>query len=224
MRNWKNGLLKEVLLTIPMEGTWDEVQNRVEAKLQETKNSQAGRLAQITLNLGDRLVQGEQLEAFVQRLKGGHGLLTVAIVATDAATQEAARRLAFNAYLMPPGGDVISSAEEAVSGNNALYIPNTVRSGQRIVHQGSLVIGGDVNSGSEVVATGDIMVFGTLRGIPHAGSEGDIGARIVAGNMRPQQIRIADKIARAPEDSSNSKARFTEVARIENGEIVVVPF
>lgn len=224
MTPWRNGLLKETLLTIPMEGDWEEVLNRVEAKLQETKNSQTGRSSQITLQLGDRAVQGEQLEAFVQRLKSAHGLLVVAVVATDAATQEAARRLAFNAYTMQPGTNVLLSAEDAGAGNNALYIPNTVRSGQRIVHQGNLVIGGDVNAGSEVVASGDIMVFGTLRGIPHAGSEGDRTARIVAGNMRPQQIRIADKIARAPEDSSNNKARFTEVARIEDGEIIVAPF
>lgn len=223
MTTWRNGLLKESLLTIPMEGAWEEVQNRVEAKLQETKNSQLGRSSQITIHLGDRSVQVEPLEAFIHYLRSVHGLLTVAIVATDAATQEAARRLTLNAYTMQPGTTTVSSAGEAVSGNNALYIPKTVRSGQRVVHQGNLVIGADVNAGAEVVATGDIVVFGTLRGIAHAGSEGDTNARIVAGNMRPQQIRIADKMARSPEDSSNSRERFTEVARIESGEIIVVP-
>lgn len=223
MTTWRNGLLKESLLTIPMEGAWEEVQNRVEAKLQETKNSQLGRSSQITIHLGDRSVQVEPLEAFIHYLKSVHGLLTVAIVATDAATQEAARHLTLNAYTMQPGTTTVSSAGEVVSGNNALYIPKTVRSGQRVVHQGNLVIGADVNAGAEVVATGDIVVFGTLRGIAHAGSEGDTNARIVAGNMRPQQIRIADKMARSPEDSSNSRERFTEVARIESGEIIVVP-
>jgi septum formation inhibitor MinC len=43
--------------------------------------------------------------------------------------------------------------------------------------------------------------------------------------MRPQQIRIAAKIARAPEDNSRPTpgTRIPEVARIENGEIEVSP-
>lgn len=110
MTTWRNGLLKESLLTIPMEGAWEEVQNRVEAKLQETKNSQLGRSSQITIHLGDRSVQVEPLEAFIHYLKSVHGLLTVAIVATDAATQEAARRLTLNAYTMQPGTTTVSSA------------------------------------------------------------------------------------------------------------------
>ncbi len=224
MAPWRNGLLKELLLTVPTEGTWEEVLNRVEAKLLETKNSQLGRSAQITLHLGDRLLSLEELEAFVHHLKQAYGLLTVAVVATDMTTQEAVRRLTLNAYTMQPGSNLLSTAGEEASGNNALYIPKTVRSGQRVVHQGTLIIGADVNAGAEVVATGEIMVFGSLRGIAHAGSEGDTQARIIAGNMRPQQIRIADKIARAPEDSPNTRERFTEVARIENGEITVVPY
>jgi septum site-determining protein MinC len=81
-----------------------------------------------------------------------------------------------------------------------------------------------VNAGAEGIAEGDILVFGTLRGLAHAGSRGDEKSRIVAGNMRPQQIRIAGKIARSPEDSNPTPgARNPEIARIVNGEIQVSP-
>lgn len=113
--------------------------------------------------------------------------------------------------------------------NNALYLYQTVRSGQRIVHDGHLVICGDVNAGAEVLARGDVVVLGTLRGLAHAGYYGDETARIVAWSLRPPQLRIAGKIARSPEAAGTAKgtpaaaAQTPEVARIESGEIQIFP-
>jgi septum site-determining protein MinC len=222
---WHNGLLNELLLTLPVEGTWEEMLSRVEAKMQESKSSFAGaRTPQITLHLGTRTVFAEEMERLLRFLQEKYALITVGVVATDLTTQEAARRFNLNVYMMQPGSLLISAESETTTGNNALYLPNTIRSGQRIVHPGTVIIGGDVNAGAEVIADGDIVVFGTLRGLAHAGFNGNEEARISAGNMRPQQLRIATKMARAPEDNSPSKTRITEVARIENGEITVVPY
>lgn len=225
LTQWRNGLLNELLLTVSPEGTWTEALARIEGKLDENRSSLSARGTQLTLDFGNRPVPQSDLTALVERIKNRYGLLTVAVVATDMATQEAARSLALSAYLMVPGTSFGASGNADSSGHNALYIPTTVRSGQRIVHAGHVLVGGDVNAGGEVIARGDIVVFGTLRGLAHAGSQGDEGARIIAGNMRPQQVRIAGKIARAPEDEGQpaSGARRPEIARIENGEIQVFP-
>jgi len=222
---WRNGLLKELLLTMPLDLEWDEALGQLEARLKETRASAVGRDAQLTLDLGNRLVEAEELTALVLWLKSEYGMLVVAVVTTQQITQEAARQLTLSTYLMPPGGSLESASAGAYTGNNALYVPNTVRSGQRIVHAGTVIVGGDVNSGAEVLAEGDIVVFGTLRGLAHAGSQGDERARIIAGNMRPQQVRIASKIARSPEDNSRggTGTRNAEIARVENGEIEVSP-
>jgi septum site-determining protein MinC len=108
---------------------------------------------------------------------------------------------------------------------NALYIPGTIRSGQRIVHDGPVIILGDVNAGAEVFSESDVAVFGTLRGLVHAGCMGDEKARIIAASLRASQIRIASKIARSPEEDTrrNAPARGAEVARIDGGEIQVFP-
>jgi septum site-determining protein MinC len=225
IKPWRNGLLKELLLELPAEDDWEQALAQMEARLKETRNGNVGRDAQLTLDLGGRAVSTEDLAALVDRLKYDYGLLTVAVVAAQQTTQEAARNLMLNVYLMPPGGSLEAADTEAITGNNALYVPNTVRSGQRIVHAGSVIVGGDVNAGAEVIAEGDILIFGTLRGLAHAGCRGDERARIIAGNMRPQQVRIAAKIARSPEDTSRPTPglRTPEVARIENGEIEVSP-
>ncbi len=108
---------------------------------------------------------------------------------------------------------------------NALYIPGTIRSGQRIVHDGPVIVLGDVNAGAEVFSESDVAVFGTLRGLVHAGCMGDEKSRIVAASLRAPQLRIATKIARSPEEDTgrNAPARGAEVARIDGGEIQVSP-
>ncbi|MEM8614364.1 MAG: septum site-determining protein MinC, partial [Cyanobacteria bacterium P01_H01_bin.105] len=55
------------------------------------------------------------------------------------------------------------------------------------------------NPGGALIAAGDIVVWGRLRGIAHAGSDGNAACRIMALHMQPTQLRIADKVARAPE-------------------------
>lgn len=80
-----------------------------------------------------------------------------------------------------------------------LYLETTIRSGREIRHPGNVVIIGDLNPGGTVIAQGDIVIWGILRGIAHAGAEGNRGARIMALKMNPTQLRIADLVARAPD-------------------------
>jgi septum site-determining protein MinC len=79
-----------------------------------------------------------------------------------------------------------------------LYLQTTLRSGGEVRHPGSVVIVGDVNPGSTIVADGSILVWGRLRGIAHAGAMGDRQGQIMALQMEPTQLRIADQVARAP--------------------------
>ncbi len=79
-----------------------------------------------------------------------------------------------------------------------LYLQTTLRSGAEVRHAGSVVIVGDVNPGSAVIAEGDILIWGRLRGVAHAGVKGNAQCRIMALQMEPTQIRIADYVARSP--------------------------
>ncbi len=221
LKSWRNGLLQEMLLAIPSTGDWDEAWLRVENLLEEAKVSASLSDAQLTIDLGLRCLPQEELAWLVDRIKAHYGLLTVAVVATDSVMRESARRLALTAYQILPGGNKTDT--DTGFKNNALYLTQTIRSGQKIVHDGHLIIGGDVNAGAEVIAAGDIIVAGTLRGLAHAGSRGDQSAKIIAGCMRPSQLRIASEIARSPEEAAAAAnaPRRPEVARIENGAIQV---
>lgn len=68
----------------------------------------------------------------------------------------------------------------------------SLRSGQKLETEGSLVILGDVNSGAEVMASDNIVVLGALRGLAHAGAKGNKEAIIAAGLFDAVQVRIAN--------------------------------
>ena len=80
-----------------------------------------------------------------------------------------------------------------------LYLQMTVRSGVEIRHPGTVIIVGDLNPGGSVVADGDIIVWGRLRGVVHGGNKGNSKSVIMALQMEPTIIRIADQVARGPE-------------------------
>jgi septum site-determining protein MinC len=97
----------------------------------------------------------------------------------------------------------------------------TLRAGDHLEVAGSLLVLGDVNPGARVSAGGDVRVWGRLRGAAHAGNRGDRSARIVALQLRPLQLRIADAVARGPEDLP--PAGLAEQASLENGMIRLTP-
>ena len=76
----------------------------------------------------------------------------------------------------------------------------SLRSGQRMESEGSLVIIGDVNSAAEVMASDNIIVLGALRGLAHAGAKGNKQAIIAAGLIDTVQIRIANIVKEIDRD------------------------
>ena len=119
-------------------------------------------------------------------------------------------------------GVVLPQPARAVPvGVSTLYHRGTLRGGQALHNLGNLVVIGDVNPGAELVASGDIVVFGALRGVAHAGAQGDRAARVIALELAPTQLRIATAIATSGSDRGK---RGPEHASIVDERIVVVPF
>lgn len=104
---------------------------------------------------------------------------------------------------------------------DALVVNKTLRSGQKVVYDNTVVVVGDVNPGAQVVAGGDIIILGACRGMAHAGAQGDQAATITANRILATQLRIAGLIARAPDDLD--KSVYVETARIKNGTVIIEP-
>ncbi|MFP4481558.1 MAG: septum site-determining protein MinC [Thermovirgaceae bacterium] len=76
----------------------------------------------------------------------------------------------------------------------ALILHRSLRSGQRVEHDGDIIIIGNVNEGAEVYGTGSICIWGRLCGLAHAGCSGDESVAVVAGHFIANQVRIGEKI------------------------------
>ena len=82
-----------------------------------------------------------------------------------------------------------------LAGENAIFVQRTLRSGFKVSHHGHVIVLGDVNPGAEVIAGGSVIVWGRLRGVVHAGADGDENAVVCALEMMPTQLRIAGLVS-----------------------------
>ena len=89
----------------------------------------------------------------------------------------------------------------------------SLRSGQKIEFEGSLVILGDVNGGAEVVAGENVVVLGTLRGLAHAGANGNKSAIIAANSIEALQIRIANIIKEIEKDEKDTLKTYAYIGQ-----------
>jgi septum site-determining protein MinC len=102
-----------------------------------------------------------------------------------------------------------------ISTSETKFHRGSLRSGQRLEFEGSIVILGDVNSGAEVIAGdnivvvkggaeviagGNVVILGTLRGLAHAGANGNKSAIIAANSIETLQIRIANIVKEIERD------------------------
>ncbi|TCS76501.1 septum site-determining protein MinC [Effusibacillus lacus] len=119
----------------------------------------------------------------------------------------------------------VSSIEGDTSHSKSasLLYKGTLRSGQRIEYDGDVTVVGDVNPGAQVLATGDIFVMGTLRGMAHAGCNGNQDAVIGAVYFQPTQLRIGNVISRSPDAASPMAPEVAEMefAYLRNGQMAV---
>lgn len=84
--------------------------------------------------------------------------------------------------------------EQDVGTSETKFYKGTLRAGQKLEFEGSIVIIGDVNSGAEVIAGENIAILGHLRGLAHAGAKGNKKAIISANVIQTSQIRIANML------------------------------
>ncbi len=94
---------------------------------------------------------------------------------------------------------------EELSAHTGQFYKGTLRSGQLLESESSIIILGDINPGGKIIAKGNVIVLGSLKGTVYAGANGNEDAFVVALEMAPIQIRIGDTIARCNETGTKIK-------------------
>ncbi len=107
--------------------------------------------------------------------------------------------------------------------NDSMFYKGTLRSGQSLESEGSIVVLGDVNPGASIISSGNIIVIGRLKGTAHAGATGNSNAFVMALSMNPMLIQIADAIARSADKPRRRVDDEAKIAFAENGNIYIEP-
>lgn len=98
---------------------------------------------------------------------------------------------------------------EDIGESTTIYHKGSLRSGQRIENEGSIVIIGDLNSGAEVIAGENIIILGRLMGLAHAGAKGNKKAIIAAEKIETPQLRISNIVKSIQKEDDEYNIRYT---------------
>lgn len=202
-------------------GDWPDLLAELDARLGQTPDFFRG--GRVAVDVGRRLLEVEEIQTLGELLSQ-HGVTLWAVWSETAETQQAAQFLGLESVRplteeRPQPARPRESSQP--SAEYALVVRGPLRSGQRIRHEGTVVVLGDVHPGAEVACTGNIIVWGRLRGTAHAGMWGDDTAVVCALHFAPLQVRIGHRLAQG---DNSTTPNVPEVARVIDNAIVVEPW
>lgn len=214
------GIKDGLLINLSTTEEWKSITAELATHIDENVDFFAG--ANVTVDLGSRPVPKYELSSLKALLERRGLTLTVVLSDSDTTNQSAeALDLRTETGNRVPG----RQAQETIpinpeeTGTHGVMFRRTLRSGRTIHSEGHVVVFGDVNPGAKIIAGGDIIVWGRLRGMVHAGANGDESAIVCALDMNPNQLRIAHYIVTSPPDQR--RKIYPEVALIRDNQIVV---
>ncbi|MZQ85901.1 septum site-determining protein MinC [Paenibacillus sp. 5J-6] len=176
---------------------WQDLLKELQHKLEKTHQQiLTGPIIHVHVKLGSREATEEQKEEIRSVIKQKGNLLIQSIESE-------------------PRKEVVMEPTARMS-----TLKGMIRSGQTLHHEGDLLFLGDVNPGGTITSTGNIYIMGSLRGMAHAGIDGDDKAIIAASHMRPTQLRIAGIISRSPDEWGIEEA-FMEFAYVKDGKMEI---
>jgi septum site-determining protein MinC len=211
--------IREGLLVTLEEGEWPELEQALLDHIERQGDFLKG--AQLTLDIGNQQLKAAEL-GHLRDILSDRGVTLRAVLSHSPSTEIAAQDLGLATRLSKPRPErATRPLDTKLTGDEAMLVRRTLRSGHNISYFGHVIVVGDVNPGAEIVAGGNIVVWGHLRGTVHAGADGNKNARIYALDMSPTQLRIADQISLV---SPKKKKTGPEVARLLDNRVIAEPW
>ena len=111
---------------------------------------------------------------------------------------------------------------ENVEFEGDVVVMGDMKPGCQVIATGSAVVMGNISPGAKVIAYGNVVVMGKVEGFIHAGSKGNKNAYIVANNLNPMVLKIANYIAEAPEEENSPRDDINPEIAFTNNETIVI--
>jgi septum site-determining protein MinC len=211
--------LRDGLLISMGNAAWDELRVALMEQIEARQSFFQG--ARVALDVGNQIFHVNELSALRDTLSE-RGINLWAVVSESSTTEKTAQLLGLATRISKPRPqEMVRLPAEEIGEKTALWVGRTLRSGTRIEFPGQVVVLGDVNPGAEVIADGSILVWGRVRGLVHAGANGDQAAVVCALEFSSPQVRIAGETAVPPERSGELRP---EKISLKDGRLQVEPW
>jgi septum site-determining protein MinC len=209
--------IRDGLLVSLGDASWTVIQQALIERIEQQPAFFQG--ARLALDVGNQALKSTELTTLRDQLSE-HGIMLWAVLSNSPTTENTAQLLGLATRIHKTRPQELQTAR-GIDDETAFWVNKTIRSGTRIEFAGHIVILGDVNAGAEVIAGGSVIVWGRLRGVVHAGAQGNREAVVCALDLSPTQLRVADEIAVAPERRSKPQP---EIVRIKDGQLQAEPW
>ena len=110
--------------------------------------------------------------------------------------------------------------------NAGQFYKGTLKDGQTLETEHSVIVLGDVYPGASVISNKDIVILGGLYGQAYAGGSGEDGHFVVALEMSPEKLKIGDFKYKTSEKQSKWSIKpkiLPKIAYVKDGRVIIEP-
>jgi len=204
IKSFQNG----ISLRLDDELSFDELLLEIGLKFRES----AGffKDAKMALSFEGRVLNDEEEKAIVETISNNSDLNIVCLVGKDDHTNQN--------YLKAL--QMLSYENE----NEGQFYRGTLKNGQILETESSIVVIGDINPGATIISMCDIIILGGLYGKAYAGANGNEGHFVVALEMSPEKLTIGDFKYKSKEKTSRWSIKLKiqpKIAYVKNKQVIV---
>ncbi len=212
LKSYQKGLALHIRPEAEMEALLKELGEKFQSSRQFFGNVQVG------LALSGKELTAVEEDAILDVIEENSDLQIVCLIGEDERIQ----------YLLDEAFEETAPSEEESGAADGQFYRGTLKKGQSLETEHSVIILGDVNPGARVFSRKDIIVLGALLGEAHAGvgGEEEEGHFVCALEFSPEKLKIGScKYKKKPEKRlwPDSYKKLPKMAALQGGEIIVKP-
>lgn len=210
IKSFQNGIVLHLDPELPFENLLTDVEDKFRESSSFFKD------AKMALSIKGRVLTDEEEQQILDAISQNSLLSIICLVGEDEDT---------NQHFVKALQQTDSERNDSSSSEGQFY-RGTLKNGEMLETESSIVILGDVYPGSAIISSKDIIVLGGLFGEAYAGAGGSPGHYVAALEMSPEKLKIGDFKYHSKEKSSKWSIRAKvqpKIAYVKDEKVVVDP-
>lgn len=203
-----------ISLHLPQDDSMDEILEKIAIKFKES--AAFFKDAKMVLSIDGRSLSDEEEKQVIDAIESNSDIKILCLIGKDAETENQILK-ALEQY------QNIATDKEAQ--NLGQFYKGSLKNGQVLETDSSIIILGDVNPGANVISKKDIIIIGGLYGNAYAGGNGESGHYIIALDISAECIKVDNhryNPPKAPKWPIRPKYQ-PKIAHVVNDVLVVEP-